>query len=48
MRDGITRHILEDLDYWGQETVGIEECDIPKMPSMAKTEMKKIGFAISA
>lgn len=28
--------------------IWIEECDIPKMPSMAKTEMKKIGFAISA
>lgn len=26
----------------------VEECDIPKMPSTAKTEMKKIGFAISA
>ena len=26
----------------------LEECDIPKIPSMAKTEMKKIGFVISA
>lgn len=23
MRDGTTRHILENLDYWGQEPVGI-------------------------
>ena len=23
MRDGTTRHILEDLGYWGQEPVGI-------------------------
>ena len=38
--------------YYSDLTISLittlEECDIPKMPSMAKTEMKKIGFAISA
>ena len=39
---------LNESDLTTSLITTLEECDIPKMPSMAKTEMKKIGFAISA
>lgn len=39
---------LNESDLTTSLITTLEECDIPKMPSTAKTEMKKIGFAISA
>lgn len=38
---------LNETDLTISLITTLEECDIPKIPSMAKTEMKKIGFVIS-
>ena len=46
LAEGVSR--LNESDLTTSLITTLEECDIPKMPSMAKTEMKKIGFAISA
>lgn len=39
---------LNETDLTISLITTLEKCDIPKIPSMAKTEMKKIGFVISA
>lgn len=39
---------LNETDLTISLITTLEECDIPKTPSMAKTGMKKIGFVISA